>query len=138
MCIVAFWLTQETLARGIHRNTAKLEAVEREIHDARNEIATIIRRINALPEDAQTRLRLASLRARIDTIEAALVDSPEKAMSIPILRKDLEALASESRSDIRGLSTEIERIYIAGAWFVSVVAIPIALAVLGMGRRSKE
>ena len=148
------WLTQQTYESGVRVDTtsAELAAVRVDIAGVRNETKNIVSQIDAitgLPDDAKIGLRLtgveqqmSTLQTTIDIIETAVVDNPERAMSIPVLRKDLEALSSEVHGDIGGLGKEIERLYTFGQWFIGAAMIPIALAVftmtVGMRLRSKE
>ena len=67
------------------------------------------------------------LRAIRDAIE----DSPEKSLSLPLLRKDLES----ARSDAAAVRSEVDRVIELGKWFVGVFAlglIGIVVTVIAM------
>ncbi len=58
----------------------------------------------------------------------ALVQNPEKALSVPLLRQDLERLADEQRRNVTSLSAEIGRAYDVNKWVIGLMS----TAVLGL------
>lgn len=66
--------------------------------------------------------RHAALGLRMDRIENAIMESPEKALSLPLLRKDLESVRSELAMRSQAASVEINRIYDLAKWLAAAVA----------------
>ena len=75
--------------------------------------------------------RISGLEKKMSTIETAIVDSPERAMSIPILRRDLDSLRTDVRSDLAGTKQEIDRVYDMSKWFIGLMA-TMAVGILGL------
>lgn len=91
--------------------------------------------------DTEVAIRFENLDSRLDelakqleiveVIEQAINDSPERAMSIPILRKELDLLKSDVVEAVDALRAEIDRIYDLGKWFLGLMA-TMAIAVMGL------
>ena len=106
-----------------------------------DEIEKIKNQINALsnpPSEGNVSIilsemteRVSDLEKTISTIETAIVDSPERAMSIPILRRDLDSLRTDVRSDLVGTKQEIDRVYDLSKWFIGLMA-TMAIGILGL------
>jgi hypothetical protein len=67
--------------------------------------------------------RLAAAEEKLALVDKAIIDNPERAMSLPLLRRDMESL----RSDIQLARLEMERVFDLMKWFVG----GLAAAVLG-------
>lgn len=115
-----------------------------------NQISESIRNASDATEGDGVSFKLIDLESRIEnisnqlgiikTIENAIVDSPERAMSIPILRKDMDSLQKGIADDVASLRTEIERIYDLGKWFLGLIAsmtISILLLAVAEFRKNK-
>ncbi|MDJ0858812.1 MAG: hypothetical protein QNJ03_07025 [Dinoroseobacter sp.] len=83
------------------------------------EIETLLNSIEA-EDDAALAARLQDVDRRldeafaqlaiVDTIATAIQESPERAMSIPILRRDLDTLGEDVAADIQTIRAEVDRI----------------------------
>ena len=60
-----------------------------------------------------------------------IVDNPETAMSVPMLRKDVSALRQELKSLRDDLTSEVDRIYSLGQWVIGLF-VTMALAILSL------
>lgn len=67
----------------------------------------------------------------VSVIEKAVVENPERAMSIPMLRKDFDAIKIDANDTSRILRAEIDRIYDLGKWFIGLMG-TMAIGVLGL------
>ncbi len=104
-----------------------------------------------LPTEAAISLRLNAVETRleeisrklglIETIERAVSDNAERAMSILLLRRDIEGLEQNVASAIVSNQAAIDRLYDMSKWFLGLIA-TIAIGLLGTGlaglRRSKD
>ena len=134
--------TDNTVAKYVE------ERVYEEIAQMRNELQTELEKLNdvkaqvqalsALPSDSKPPetvgalvAKVGSIEARLATLEAGLVENPAKALSTPLLRKDMEALQKSSRESLTATQKEIERIYDQNKWFIGLIA-TMAVGVLGL------
>jgi hypothetical protein len=106
--------------------------------DSINDLRTQIQAISKLPPNtrpspdyAKITAKLASIESRLKTLEDGLGDNPGKALSTPLLRKDIEALQKSSRDSFAVTQKEIERIYDQNKWFIGLIA-TMAVGVLGL------
>ena len=125
---------QARVAAELQREIAEIRSTLSEVSETLSDAADLPDGTAvALKFDAvETRLRGVEERLRIvDVIEAAVTESPERAMSIPMLRKDIDLLQEDVSGDVSGIRLEIARIYDLGKWFLGLVA-TMAVGVLGL------
>src|SRR5205814_8581814 len=67
---------------------------------------------------------------RLKALEDAILVSPDKALSIPLLRKDLDNQHNMVSSDSAAIHQEIARLYDFNKWFFGLIA-TMALSTLG-------
>ncbi|MDJ0822429.1 MAG: hypothetical protein QNJ09_11575 [Paracoccaceae bacterium] len=89
------------------------------------EVNAQIKRLDGRIDEAIEKLRI------VDTIATAIQESPERAMSIPILRRDVDAISEEVSEDLLSIRGEIDRIYDLGKWFLGLIG-TMAIGVLGL------
>lgn len=82
-------------------------------------------------EAAQVRQEIISLGNRLSALENALTLNPEKALAVPILRKDLENIEQTLHSELIQAKAEINRVYEQNKWFIGIM-FTVALSVLAM------
>lgn len=83
---------------------------------------------------------LTNLQTRIGNLDTAILDSPTKALTVPLLRKDLDSLRDSYQANAVVTKSDIDRIYDLNKWFIglmltSTVGI-IALAVSNFFKRA--
>ena len=97
----------------------------------------------ALPADKLVALQEAQGK-RLSALEAAIMSSPENAISVPLIKRDLEALRSENQAQIAFIKTDIDRIFAVGTWVLTGLFTVIAaiaswiLTTLFPGKGKKE
>lgn len=69
--------------------------------------------------------------SRLASLEGAVTQDPEKALSLPLLRKDVDSLESAHQEDLNAVREEVERVYDLNKWFIGLM-ITIALSVWGL------
>ncbi|HBG19299.1 MAG TPA: hypothetical protein DDY32_08510 [Desulfobulbaceae bacterium] len=107
-----------------------------------NSIKTHLSNISKLPPNTElsvelneTKNKVVSLEAKIQSLESAILADPTKALAVPLLRKDLENTREKFSTEISQAKLEIERIYDLTKWFIGLM-FTIALSVLGMAVNS--
>jgi hypothetical protein len=58
---------------------------------------------------------------RIDDLDAAILDSPTKALSIPLLRQELQGVKTNYQRDIESYNKQIDRIYDQNKSFIGLM-----------------
>lgn len=76
-------------------------------------------------------IMLASIESRLKTLEEGLGNNPEKSLSTPLLKKDVEALQKYSVESVVAMQKEIERIYDQNKWFIGLIA-TMAVGMIGL------
>jgi len=113
---------------------SKLQQEIDRIEDLRTQIQAISKlppESRPSPDYAKIAAELASVESRLKTLEDGLGENPGKALSTPLLRKDIEALQKYSRDSFAATQKEIERIYDQNKWFIGLIA-TMAVGVLGL------
>ncbi len=124
---------QDMIVRSLANDVASLKADIKEIEK--------ILTANHLPENTDIALRfqqvgrrldeLSSQKRIIEVIETAVTDNPERAMSIPMLRKDVDRIRTDVVEGMGSVRAEIDRIYDLGKWFLGLIA-TMAIGVMGL------
>ena len=101
-------------------------------------IGSSIDTLTNLPEGSEWKIEASKISqsvikidGKLSALEAALTLNPEKALAIPILRKDLDNVKQSIHSELRQTKSEIDRIYDQNKWFLGLM-FTMALSVLGM------
>jgi hypothetical protein len=121
-------LMLEESISAITQNTDRL--VQR-VADLESKLGSLIH----VPQDAQLSAQLTGLQDKVaileknySVIETAVEDNPERAMSIPLIRKDLDNLRNDLQSGQVAAQQEIDRVYDQSKWVIG----GIFICVLGL------
>ena len=101
------------------------------ISNAFNALSTPDTKTDALKQVAAIKENVGKLTGRIDAIDAAIVENPTKALSVPLLRQDLENLKGDYLTDRENATKEIDRIYDQNKWFIGLM-FTMALGIIGL------
>jgi chromosome segregation ATPase len=71
------------------------------------------------------------LQTRLTALEAALMNTPEKALSVPMLKQQVDTLQDRTKSDFDGVHGEIGRLFTLTQWFIGLM-FTIALGIFGL------
>ena len=141
-----FFGKSNTLSR--EELTSKIIEVDRSNRQQLSDIASIksdlaqmkkgLQSVSSLPKGSEWKAEISKLSHQVSNIsermtalESALTVDPSKALSVPILRKDLDSAEKNLRSELTQTRSEINRIYDQNKWFIGLM-FTIALSVLGM------
>ncbi|HEY0076824.1 MAG TPA: hypothetical protein VGB77_22260 [Abditibacteriaceae bacterium] len=83
-----------------------------------------------LPLQATNR-SITQLQSKISRLEQVIMNSPTKAIELPLMRKDLDSLKEKSEADLVVVRQEVDRVYDQNKWFVGLI-FTMALAVLSL------
>jgi len=139
-------------ADGNYATEAELEAVS---HDAAQMLAELRDLEQAVSKadgsnSREGQLAIAQLEAtterlstRLTRIENAVLESPERALSLPLMRRDLKNLEEGHQRDLAAAREDYKQLFDLFKWFVGLIG-TMALGLLGMassnalqGRRRK-
>lgn len=86
-------------------------------------------------EISQTSSDEKQVSARVAALESALMNDPVKALTVPLLRKDVDANQQQERTDIAEIRSEVDRLYTFAEWFMGlIVASAVAILALAVPR----
>jgi predicted RNase H-like nuclease (RuvC/YqgF family) len=98
-------------------------------------LKTQVAELTAIPESVAVSSKLKELEAKVaavdeklGSINKAIMSSPEKALELPMLRRDILALQNQYENGTRSLEREINRAYDTIKWVIGT----IVLGVLGL------
>jgi hypothetical protein len=63
-----------------------------------------------------------ALGSRLDRLENAVRDDPAKALELPLIRRDIDALKEHRTQDVDALRQELARVYDLNKWFIGLMA----------------
>jgi hypothetical protein len=102
-----------------------------------NDLQKTIASLTQIPEQSQvfamlTKTSEESARnsERLGKLEAVIMQTPDKALAIPLLRKDLDSQRAALLSETSALRTQIDHLYDFNKWFFGLIA-TMALSSLG-------
>ncbi len=72
-----------------------------------------------------------TLDSRIQILEEGLLENPEKALAIPLLRKDIQNIKRSYNENITAMNKNIDRIYDQNKWFIGLM-VSIAIGFIGL------
>lgn len=113
---------------------AKLEAVENVVKELPSKTREMIESGAGVSNNIDYVLldkRISELSSRLGALEVAISDSPEKALSIPMLRKDQKSLSKEFDASRNAVKSEVDRLNDQFRWILSGVATALVLMLGG-------
>jgi phage-related tail protein len=81
---------------------------------------------------------LTELASKEAKIESVILNSPSKALEIPLLRRDIDNIKAMQQSGIAALKDSIDRIYDISKWLLGAMAISILTLAIGNLLKSKD
>ena len=128
---------------------AQIEIINSEIAGIKQEQTKLNDQINALSQTtsqnvlasdvAGLKTSLNNVDERLTKIESVIVQDPQSALEIPLLRKDLENISTTTELQIAAIRQDIDRSYnLVFATIVSLVIAVLASAIGNMFKKDKE
>jgi hypothetical protein len=120
---------QADLLRSIQM---QIDSTNKDFRTTRSQLQELTARIDAFanpsPESANA-VAIASMAAKLETfetklsaVEAAFTDNIEKALSLPLLRKDVQQLDERFQISRTELTSQVDRVYDLFKWFIPALA----------------
>lgn len=111
--------------------TKRIETIGDEITVMKSQITQLTK----IPETVRVATKLKELDAKVvalqsnlDALNKAIMSSPEKALEVPMLKRDISALQAQHENATKSLEREITRAYDTIKWVIGT----IALGILGL------
>jgi 5-bromo-4-chloroindolyl phosphate hydrolysis protein len=117
-----------------------ISTVKTDVAQIRNEVQEIQQNIRDLAKDPNslTALELKTLNTNITdaqtklaNVEKILMDTPERALELPLLRRDMDNLKATYQSELASTRQSVDRVYDQNKWFLGVM-VTMLLAVIGL------
>ena len=121
----------ERLIASSEANAAQLRNVLIELRKNQELVDEITKATPATLRVARLSTELDSLQAQMMQLDDAIGQSPEKALAIPLLKKDVEDFKDTYRHDMDSTQGEINRVYDQNKWFIGLM-FTLALGILGL------
>lgn len=120
--------TEKDLAEAarIKQQTETLKALQKRWAELSRDRTPMALRVDALEQ------RISSVEKRIGKLEEALNSSPEKALALPLMRKDLDAQKDSASQAVSSLQSSIDHLYDLTFAFIGA----IGLTIMGLGIRA--
>ena len=106
--------------------------VNTRITDLENEIRSLRQEVSNLKKNptsnsgsssstSATQEKVEDLDKRISVIEQAVLDSPERALQLTLLRQEMDDIKSGYEKDLQNTRQEIDRVYDLSKWFIGLM-----------------
>ena len=120
---------------------SEVKSLREDVAKQANEIRQFSKSVAAiqkLPPPSEVSVQLGKLQGdlsnvgeRVGRIEGALLKNPETALSVPLLRQDLESLRDQYVHDRETSAKYMDRIYDQNKWFIGLM-FSMALGLIGL------
>jgi hypothetical protein len=77
------------------------------------------------------RTDLNGLSKRLKTLEDAMIDTPSKVLSVPLLRQEVDNIKVNSQKDSEVQAKQIDRVYEQNKWFIGLM-FTMAIGLIGL------
>jgi hypothetical protein len=71
------------------------------------------------------------IAGRLTALEGALMNDPVKALSVPLLKKDVDTIQEREKTDATEIRSEVDRLYTFSEWFMGLI-IATAVSILAL------
>ncbi|HEU0119016.1 MAG TPA: hypothetical protein VFQ91_00700 [Bryobacteraceae bacterium] len=113
------------LQQSIEDASARLSVLQEENKRLKESFAELQRKLDAAAATNKATAvaveRMAVHEKRLTTIEDAISSDPNRAVSLPLLRKDVEFLQERLKAEISLVRDETGRLYSVGQWVVATL-----------------
>jgi len=105
--------------------TAKFPAIiGAQVADTKRTVDAVITQLH------EDELHNAAVEKRLTDLETAVITDPPKALAVPLIRRDLDALRLQAAHDVETLKAENSRVYDLMRWLIGLMAL-VSLGLIG-------
>ena len=121
--------------------TPEIGLMQTEISQMHIEIKNIQQKVDTLSNNHESseitvvNKKIAIIDTRLSSIEQVILDDPAKALSIVLIRKDIESIQQRQDENMQAQNNEINRVFGLNQWFLGIM-IPMAISVVGLSLRN--
>lgn len=101
--------------------------------------------ISELPKELPVASKIIELETKIENIQKSLndlnkiiVESPEKALELPLVRRDISAMEQKIDSSVKNVETQLARAYDMFKWVLGTLVISVLSLAIGMFFKDKR
>jgi len=119
---------------------SKIKKLDLEVAYYKNLSDSLIKSSNS--KKTNENIKLLDLESKVENLNNIILDNPEKAISIPLLKNEMQHLKDQNEKDSRALKEEIARAYDTNKWIIGLVCTMlvsiIALNISNLLAKSKK
>lgn len=120
----------------------RLRQLQAEVAELRKVQASI----SQFPASSKTAVHLEALSAKVDAVtqrqdrlERAIQDNPEKALSMPLMRRDIDNMRDANAQSIGAIRASVDQIYDLTKWLLGALAVGVlSLALANFIQRKND
>lgn len=102
-----------------------LQTEVRQIHDAQNVLLRGSANEKEAARSAAITARLDDISKRQDALEKAILNNPEKALSLPLLKRDIESVRENNNQAVISMKASVDQVYDLSKWLLGSVALTV-------------
>jgi hypothetical protein len=87
---------------------------------------------------SETNATVVTVQNQVNALNNAIESSPEKALTIPLLRKDVEDLKTATQRDLDSIRAEMGRNYDLNKWLIGLILAAVLGTVINSAMQSKS
>ncbi len=137
-----------TTQQSITINRQEFDDIKAEIASIATDLEslkTTVQALTQIPDQSQIGAQLArldtsvtGLQTRQSQLEQVILDSPAKALEIPLLRRDIDNLKSSQQETSLAIRQSIDQVYDLNKWLLGAMAVSIVTIAIGNYLKGKE
>lgn len=126
------------MIRGDSKLVAQIESIEKQINSINSTLdSASSEQLSKLGAEKIDK-KLEEVSSDLKSLKEIIVESPEKALAIPLLRKEMDELQSKQIALAASTKDQIDRIYDFSKWFLGLmITLAIGLVTMGFVRKPK-
>lgn len=122
----------------LQQTQQKIDSITQNVKDMEKELQVSRELLEKIKSTAPAPLQIAHIHVQLDSLQAhmkmlddAIGQSPDRALAVPLLRKDLDNLKDSYHRDLDNTQAEINRVYDQNKWFLGLM-FTMALGLIGL------
>lgn len=111
-----------------HRIVRRLGQMQVDVASLRKAQAAIAQ----LPPDSKTGVQLNALNSRLDTLdqrldrlEQAIQSTPERALTMPLMRRDIDNMRESNAQNVASIKASVDQVYDLTKWLLGALAVGV-------------